>query len=166
MSNAKKIEFEIICEDILNNNKFKSLNSELHHGISRYDHSMRVAKYTYNVARTLKWKNYKEVTRAALLHDFYNDYELVNDNSYQKLSLHPIKAMQNAKDIFNVDERYLSAIKTHMFPMTKELPKYKESWLITLTNKTAATYEMLHFKLSLKLSLLIIFLYNVITIEK
>ena len=76
MSLSKKMEFEIIVEDILNNDKFKSLSRELHHGISRYEHSLRVAKYSYNVATILHMKNYKEITRAALLHDFYDDVDL------------------------------------------------------------------------------------------
>ena len=38
--------------------------------------------------------------------------------------------------------------------------------LVSLMDKSAATYEMAHFKLALKLSMLLIFLYNVITIEK
>ena len=62
MSLSKKMEFEIIVEDILNNDKFKSLSRELHHGISRYEHSLRVAKYSYNVATILHMKNYKEIT--------------------------------------------------------------------------------------------------------
>lgn len=53
-----------------------------------------------------------------------------------------------------------------MFPMSKTLPKSKEAVLVSLMDKSAATYEIAHFKLALKLSMLLIFLYNVITIEK
>lgn len=160
------MEFEIIVEDILNNDKFKSLSRELHHGISRYEHSLRVAKYSYNVATILHMKDYKEITRAALLHDFYDDVDLGNDTSFQRLYTHPHMAMVNAKKYFELNETQENIIESHMFPMSKTLPKSKEAILVSLMDKSAATYEMAHFKLALKLSMLLIFLYNVITIEK
>ena len=166
MSLSKKMEFEIIVEDILNNDKFKSLSRELHHGISRYEHSLRVAKYSYNVATILHMKNYKEITRAALLHDFYDDVDLGNDTPYERLYTHPHTAVVNAKKYFELNETQENIIESHMFPMSKTLPKSKEAVLVSLMDKSAATYEMAHFKLALKLSMLLIFLYNVITIEK
>ena len=117
MSLSKKMEFEIIVEDILNNDKFKSLSRELHHGISRYEHSLRVAKYSYNVATILHMKNYKEITRAALLHDFYDDVDLGNDTPYERLYTHPHMAVVNAKKYFELNETQENIIESHMFPI-------------------------------------------------
>ena len=135
MSLSKKMEFEIIVEDILNNDKFKSLSRELHHGISRYEHSLRVAKYSYNVATILHMKDYKEITRAALLHDFYDDVDLGNDTPYERLYTHPHMAVVNAKKYFELNETQENIIESHMFPMSKTLPKSKEAVLVSLMDK-------------------------------
>ena len=104
MSDASKIEFENICADILNNEKFKSLYKEMHHGITRYEHSMHVAKTTYMFLKKTNNKNIVEATRAALLHDFYNDDELVKYNKVEKLNAHPNVALKNAKECFDINK--------------------------------------------------------------
>ena len=56
MTKKSKDEFYSLVEDITNNQKFNKLNKEIHHGISRFDHSLRVAKWTYLVAKCLHMK--------------------------------------------------------------------------------------------------------------
>jgi len=166
MSSNEKIEFTNICLDILDNPKFKSLDNELHHGITRYAHSLRVAKSTYYLCKHLHLAHLEEITRAALLHDFYNDNDFPQSTSYARLSLHPSLALANALHDYSLTPLQQDIIVKHMFPMTKSLPKYPASYLVSLTDKAVATYEMCNFKLSLKLSLLLIFIYNCLTIQK
>ncbi len=166
MSIKRKVDFEYIVSDILNNEKFKSLNKELHHGITRYEHSLRVAKYTYNVAKTFKLNTVEEVTRAAILHDFYNDIDLDDQNSVERLHNHPFVAAKNASSMFKLSEMQQNIIETHMFPVTKKIPNTKESILVSLMDKTAAIYEMGSYKLALKLSTALIFMYNILTINR
>ena len=47
-------EFELITKDISMNNEFMKLNTCIHHGISRLDHSYRVAYYSYKIMKFLK----------------------------------------------------------------------------------------------------------------
>ena len=47
-------EFELITKDISMNNEFMKLNSCIHHGISRLDHSYRVAYYSYKIMKFFK----------------------------------------------------------------------------------------------------------------
>ena len=42
MSIKKRLEYEDIVKDILDNEEFKELHLEPHHGISRYEHVLRV----------------------------------------------------------------------------------------------------------------------------
>ena len=49
-----------------------------------------------------------------------------------------------------------------MFPLGKTLPKYKESWILTLVDKSVAIYEMSRFKLSNAIHLYSIFIINMI----
>ncbi len=166
MSIKKKVDFEYIVGDILSNEKFKSLNNEFHHGITRYEHSLRVARYTYWVSKTFHMNKSVEVTRAALLHDFYNDSELGEETSVEKLSTHPYMAAQNAIKYFDINDFQKNIIEVHMFPITKVLPKTKEAVLVSLMDKVAAVYEIGNYKLALNLSMTLIFIYNILTIER
>ena len=85
-------ELNSIITDICENKEFNILKDKTHHGISRYDHSMRVAYYTYLTTKFLKL-NYKEATRGALLHDFFID-EVKNLNSINRFRKHPEYANQ------------------------------------------------------------------------
>ena len=165
MSDTSKIEFEHICADILNNEKFKSLNKELHHGITRYEHSMHVAKTTYMYLKKTKNSNIVEATRAALLHDFYNNREIDEYNRVEKLSAHPSKSLENAKKFFEINDMQEDIIVNHMFPSTKQLPKTKEGKIVSVVDKLVAIYEMAHYKSVMQLSVLLLFVFNMIGIR-
>lgn len=166
MTKKAKEEFNSLVEDITNNNKFNKLNKELHHGITRYEHSMRVAKWTYKICNTFNIKNKNEVTRAALLHDFYVDKDLVSLHSYEKLGEHPDVALENSLKYFKLDEIQQDIIKSHMFPCTTAIPKYKESWLVSAVDKTVSAYEMLRFKVSLYVGIYLLFLFEIIRLPR
>ena len=89
MTINKEVEFNSIISDILKNKEFIDLKYEIHHGISRLDHSLNVARLTYKMCKRLHVKNYKEITRAALLHDFFRT-EDVPDKCFLN---HPLKAV-------------------------------------------------------------------------
>ena len=83
----KKSEFYDIINDIYKHDEFMKLNDCRHHGITRYDHCLRVSYYTYLITKALHL-NYKEATRAALLHDFFTD-EVLTFNVVHKITKHP-----------------------------------------------------------------------------
>ena len=165
MTKQNKNEFETIVKDILINNKFKNLDSELHHGISRAGHCMRVAKNTYYITKKLHL-DYVKATRAALLHDFYEKEDLHSKNSVKALSDHPHVALENASKFYNLSTLEENIIESHMFPFGHALPKHTESWIVSLVDKTVALYEMYRYKISLVLGIYIIFLFNIITIQR
>ena len=53
-----------------------------------------------------------------------------------------------------------------MFPVFLERPKYKESVALTIADKVVATHEMYRYKLAATLGIWMIFLFNVISIQK
>ena len=165
MSKKNKDEFQTIVKDILENNKFKELDNELHHGITRYGHSCRVAKATYKCAKLLKF-DYKTATRGALLHDFYLDNDFNLETSKQILVNHPNVALVNAKQNFDINNVEANIIKSHMFPLNGVMPKYKESWVVTVMDKGVALYEMYRFKFKLIINFWALFIINVITMNK
>lgn len=93
-------EFYSIINDIITNDEFIKTKYIRHHGITRYNHSLRVAYHTFLVTKKLKL-NYKEATRAALLHDFFLE-ETKDMNQHQALRKHPEYALKNAKKYLNL----------------------------------------------------------------
>lgn len=166
MTNIKENEFNDIVGDILINNKFKELDKELHHGITRYAHSLRVAKMTYRFTKLFKMNNWQETTRAALLHDFYTDSDFENHGSKKKMHDHPQLAAINAKKYYELTPLAENIIKSHMFPLKGDLPKYKESLVVSSMDKAVASYELYRFKFSMVITIWILFLFNIITIQK
>ena len=48
------IEYNNIVQNILENEEFNKIKKIEHHGISRFDHSLKVSYYAYRVAKFLK----------------------------------------------------------------------------------------------------------------
>ena len=165
MSVSKKIEYQEVVQDILDNEEFKKLYREPHHGISRYLHVLRVSKLAFRFCKILRLKKIKEITRAALLNDFYFDKDLEGYDAYERLSIHPYKALENSLKYYELSDLECDIIEKHMYPHTKEKPKYFGSYLVSICDKLAATYEMSRFKLALKLSIYLLFIYNVVSIK-
>ncbi len=156
----KEIEFNNIISDIIKNEKFIALKNEDHHGISRMEHSLNVAKIAFHVAKRLKLKNINSITRAALLHDLFTNDEMPEGNN---LVNHPKIAAENAKKIFNINSKEYNAIEAHMFPLGKKMPKHTESWMVTIADKSVAVYECCRYKLPLKAGVLTIFITSVMS---
>lgn len=135
-------EFNNIISNVVNNDVFKSLQNINHHGITRYNHSMRVAYYTYRITKTLKL-NFEEATEAALLHDFFIN-EVDCENKLFKLRRHPRYALENASKYFDLTELEKDIILTHMFPITFTPPKYLESWIVDIVDDVSAIYEKIY----------------------
>lgn len=132
-------EFEDIIKPIIDNEEFRKLKSVSHHGISRFDHSLRVAYFSYRISKLLHL-SYKETAEAALLHDFFVD-EVDDENGLFKLRRHPEHAVKNATKYFDLTDRQKDIIKTHMFPITFTPPKYIESWIVDIVDDFSAIYE-------------------------
>lgn len=165
MTKSQKNEFETLVKDIINNQNFKELDSEMHHGISRFGHSYRVAEGVYKLTKKLHF-NYKEATRAALLHDFYFNYQLEENGDVKNLVEHPKIALLNASKYYNLSDLQKNMIVSHMFPMGKVFPKYKESICLTLVDKVVAIYEQQRYKVGMKLGVYLLFVFNMITLHK
>ncbi|MBE6140931.1 MAG: HD domain-containing protein [Firmicutes bacterium] len=162
MTIKKEVEFNKIVNDILKNDKFIELKYELHHGISRLEHSLHVARITYLLCLKFKIKNYEEITRAALLHDFYKEEE-IEKNSFLN---HPNVACQNAIEFFNVNENQQNIIISHMFPLCRVLPKTKDSYIVSLADKLVALYECIKYKVPLQMGISLIFVLNFLCIQR
>ena len=139
MNKYQDIEFKNIISSIESNEEFHKLKNIKHHGITRYEHSLRVAYYSYKVTKLLHL-DYKDTTEAALLHDFFQE-EVSDKNFIARLRKHPKYAVENAGRICDLNAKQIDIIKTHMFPITFTPPKYMESWIVDIVDDISAIAE-------------------------
>lgn len=130
-----------IIEDILYNKEFERIDSSVHHGLSRLDHSLRVSYFSYKISKALLL-DYKETARAGLLHDFFITTDLSKKEKTISTFVHPKKALENASENFYLTEKEKNIIEAHMFPLVpNKVPKYMESWIVSTVDKIIAVYE-------------------------
>lgn len=157
-------EYINLVKEILNNEAFLKLKTCEHHGITRFDHSLKVSYNAYQYAKKHNL-DYKEVAVGGLLHDFFIDENVKLKDRFVSTFKHPEKAEINALEKFNVNEKEADIIRTHMFPINLTVPKYKESWIVSLYDKKIALSEFgakFGYKLRYSSNLLVLLLFNFI----
>ena len=156
-------EYIQIVGHILDSDHFHKLKTIEHHGITRYDHSIKVSYYSYKVAKILKL-NYEDTARGGLLHDFFLSAEERNmKERFVSTFNHPKKAALYASTIFHINDREADIIRSHMFPVNVTIPKYAESWLVDIVDKTIGAYEFMRkfgYKFVYGFNLYVLFLIN------
>lgn len=164
MQNIKNnTEYLNLVNHILNNEEFKKIKNIEHHGVTRYDHSLRVSYYSYKISKFLKL-DYKQVATGGLLHDFFlSDEDRNKKDRFLSTFNHPKKAVLKASEEFNITEKEKDIIRTHMFPINLSIPKYAESWIVSTVDKVVGTYEFSRkfgYKLVYATNLFMIFILN------
>lgn len=155
-------EFKKIAKKIISNKKYSLMKNDKHHGLTRYEHSLRVAKWTFILGKKLNVIDYKSATKGAFLHDFFIDSDLTNN--FYKFVQHPKTSLINAQKYFEITNKEKNIILSHMFPLSPEIPNSLESWLVTFVDKGVSIYEMLRFKLTPTLMILLMFMFDFWTI--
>ena len=129
---------------------------------------MKVSYYSYKIAKSLKL-DYRDVARGGLLHDFYTDKISECNKIKDKIKLfstqHPKDAVNNAITYFDLSEKEINIIETHMFPVDYRIPKYAESWIVSLVDKVLSFGEFskkFSYKFSYILNLYLLFILNII----
>lgn len=137
------IEFITIIDDILNNKTVIEMkNFRQHYSTSCFDHCLIASYYCYKICKKLDL-DYISCVRAAMLHDLflYNWRERQPDRKGLHAFTHPYTAYENASNLFNLNSIEKDVIIKHMWPLTIYLPKYKESYILTLVDKYCAITE-------------------------
>lgn len=78
------------------------------------------------------------------LYDWRNSKKELNLNSYHAF-IHPKIALENASKLFDLNEKEQDIILKHMWPVTLALPKYKETYIITFTDKYSTLKESFNY---------------------
>ena len=149
-------DYKKIVENILENKEFNKLKLIEHHGISRFDHALKVSYYSYKIAKAMGL-DYEGTARGGLLHDFFLSHEhRSKKDRFISTFTHPSKALETAKTHFMLSRKEEDMIRSHMFPINISIPKYLESWIISSVDKLVAVSEFA-FKFKFKVR----YVYNI-----
>lgn len=116
-----------------------------HHGTTNcYQHCLHVAYYNYILCRYFHL-DARAASRAGMLHDLF----LYDWHTHAKKTgkhfhgiTHPKTALKHAEKFFELNEMEKDIILGHMWPVTLfHIPKYKETWVTTFTDKYCSTLE-------------------------
>ncbi len=136
-------EFNEILKPVIENHHVQKMKDYIQHcDVTCFEHCRNVAYYTYFVCKKLNL-DYKSATKAAMLHDFFlYDWRV---SSFSRKSfhgfVHPKLSLENALLYFSLSEKEQDMIVKHMWPITIKLPKYKESYILTFTDKFSTLLE-------------------------
>lgn len=138
-------EYMQIVKDILNNKTVLEMKKyRQHYDISTFEHCLNVSYISYKICKKLKL-DYKSMARGAMLHDLFlydwrNSRKELNLDGYHAF-VHPKIALENASKLYDLNDKEKEIIAKHMWPVTISLPKYKETYIITLVDKYSAIQE-------------------------
>lgn len=132
--------------DIIDAPQLDPLKDITHHiSTTRFQHCVNVSYYSYVVCRKLRL-DARSAARAGLLHDlFYYDRKEYNCSRVKGVPshsrMHSDVALRNALMLTEMNPLEVDMIEKHMWPMTRKLPKYKETYVITVIDKYCAVLE-------------------------
>ena len=135
-------EYRSTVEQLLLTKTVQGMQLYAHHGsLSCLEHSVFVSYIAFRIARRAGI-DACAAARAGLLHDLY----LYNPAlmGMKQCFFHPLAAFENAKNLCpDLSEKEGNAIRSHMFPLSKEFPHSGVALAVNLADKFCATVEAL-----------------------
>lgn len=152
MTKESVVKIRDILAPYLKEQHVKEMKGFVQHGnVSTYQHCLNVTFTSYAIAMIFDEIGiHIDITTlivGAFLHDFYlYDWHTgrLRKEGIHGLS-HPLVAMRNANQYFNLSNKTSNIIESHMFPLTlTHVPKSKEAVIVSIADKYCAIKEMLH----------------------
>ena len=114
-----------------------------HPGASCYEHSVFVAYVSFRLAR--RWGlDVRSAARGGLLHDLYL-YDCRDRTAHpgNQCMDHPEFALRNARALCGrLNAKEENIIISHMWPLARRMPRYREALVVNLADKLCATAEV------------------------
>ncbi len=138
-------EADALLRDYLYHPEAERMRQYIQHGtITTYDHALEVARRCYRRSQGRRVDT-ESLTVAAFLHDLYL-YDWHEPDSSHRLHgfHHARRAADNARRIFGISDEIYAMIDSHMWPLNlTRLPRSREAWILTLTDKEVSLTETL-----------------------
>lgn len=144
------MEFNGLIEEIIGNEVYQRLKYYRHHQNDIYEHSLSVAYLSYRTGVYLNKYikiNISDLTRGALLHDFF-----LYDWRTQRPASGKLHAFEHPKEAYLNSEIYFSPISKiekdiilkHMWPLNIIPPRYIETLIVVGVDKYIASLELMN----------------------
>ena len=129
--------------DLLDTDQVRSMRRIRHHfDVTCYDHSVFVSYVAFRMARRLGW-DYLAAARGGLLHDLYlYDPKQPGSHPGSQCFDHPKAALKNAGELTHLTAVEENIIISHMWPLARKRPRYREAVVVNLADKLCATAEV------------------------
>ncbi len=145
MHSFKNLEqYKNCISDLIDAPIVQTMNNFTQHSIvTTLEHCLFVSYISFIICKFLGL-NYYAAARGGLLHDLFL-YDWHNEQHRGKLHgfTHPKTALNNANIHFELSAMEQDIIKKHMWPLTIRLPRYKESYIVSLADKFCCIFEVL-----------------------
>ena len=119
------------------------MEASIQHGrVTTWEHSVGVATTALAIASFLRLGVRREqMVRAALLHDYFL-YDWHEPGHTAHATMHPVLALRNALQDFELSDVEKNAIAAHMWPLPPgRVPKSREALLVSLADKWCSAVE-------------------------
>ena len=129
---------DVVMKELEKTGRMECMKQCIQHGdISVYEHCVRVAVMSLVIAELFKITvDRRSLIVGALLHDYFlYDWHEKDDSHKWHGFFHPSRALENANEDYELNERQKNIILRHMFPLNKIPPKYLEGWIVTMADK-------------------------------
>ncbi len=124
------------------------MRESIQHGrVTTWEHCVRVARTSVGIAEALRLRvSRRELVRAALLHDYFL-YDWHEPDHTKHATMHPVFALNNAREDFALTPLEENAIAAHMWPLPPgRVPASREAWLICAADKWCSLGETLFMR--------------------
>lgn len=139
-------------KNIVDSPEFEQAMNQRHHLRSSVGmHTMRVVAASVWICYLLKkihvQTDSESVVKGALCHDLgILDRDEKFDNNKECYREHPVESVEVAKKLLpDLSEKSAEIIRTHMWPVTSELPTCREGVIVSLADKVVAVRDFLSF---------------------
>ena len=139
-------EFMEIIKPLIENEKVQEMKKyRQHYETTCYDHCLEASYYCYKICKKFKL-DYISSAKAAMVHDLflYDWRKRQPDRKGLHAFTHGKTAYENASKILDLNPMQKDMIIKHMWPLTLALPRYKETYILTLVDKYCALSESFH----------------------
>lgn len=118
-----------------------------HGRVTTWDHCVRVAHASIAAAQALHLRVHEEeLVRAALLHDYFL-YDWHEPGHTAHATQHPVFALRNAREDFDLSPLEENVIASHMWPLPPgRVPRSREAVLVCLADKWCSLAETLFMR--------------------
>lgn len=154
LSEDEAAYFSACASELLKSGRVRLMGTFVQHAdVSCLDHCISVAYTSFWLCARLKIPvDRRSMIRGALLHDFFlYDWHRKDGRKGLHGFTHPRTALENARLQFDLNPREENIILRHMWPLTPIPPKYRESLIVSLSDKYCSLLEVFRLNRPVKL---------------